>query len=58
MHNQYTDANLTMICFFTLIGSAQNKCLTAKLLQKGYWYHKLRKTCFLNFIADTIDFQI
>ena len=24
--------------------NAHNKCLTAKLLQQGYWYHKLRKT--------------
>ena len=24
--------------------NAQNKCLTAKLLQQGYRYHKLRKT--------------
>ena len=24
--------------------SARNKCLTAKLLQQGYRYHKLRKT--------------
>ena len=24
--------------------NARNKSLTAKLLQKGYWYHKLRKT--------------
>ena len=38
--------------------NARNKCLTAKLLQQGYRYHKLRKH-FLNFIADTIiDFQI
>ena len=26
--------------------NAQNKCLTAKLLQQGYRYHKLRKTYF------------
>ena len=24
--------------------NARNKCLTAKLLQQGYWYHKLRRT--------------
>ena len=24
--------------------NARNKSLTAKLLQQGYWYHKLRKT--------------
>ena len=24
--------------------NAPNKCLTAKLLQQSYWYHKLRKT--------------
>ena len=23
--------------------NARNKCLTAKLLKQGYWYHKLRK---------------
>ena len=23
--------------------NARNKCLTAKLLEQGYWYHKLRK---------------
>ena len=32
----------------------RNKCLTAKFLQQGYQYHKLRK-CFLNFIADTMS---
>ena len=26
--------------------NARNKCLTAKLLQQGYQYHKLRKTFF------------
>ena len=30
--------------------NARNKSLTAKLLQQGYWYHKLRKTS-PNFIA-------
>ena len=24
--------------------NARNECLTAKLLQQGYWYHKLQKT--------------
>ena len=24
--------------------NARNKCLTAKFLQQGYWYYKLRKT--------------
>ena len=26
------------------VADARNKCLTAKLLQQGYRYHKLRKT--------------
>ena len=34
---------------------ARNKCLTAKILQQGYRYHKLRKTFFLNFIVDTMS---
>ena len=34
--------------------NARNKSLTAKLLQQGYRYHKLRKT-FSNFIADTMN---
>ena len=34
--------------------NARNKSLTAKLLQPGYRYHKLRKT-FSNFIADTMN---
>ena len=29
---------------FTCYFNARNKCLTAKLLQEGYRYHKLRKT--------------
>ena len=32
----------------------RNKNLTAKLLQQGYRYDKLRKT-FSNFIADTVN---
>ena len=34
--------------------NARNKVLTAKLLQQGYRYHKIRKH-FLIFIADTMD---
>ena len=34
--------------------NARNKCITAKLLQQGYRYHKLRKQN-LNFIADTMN---
>ena len=34
--------------------NARNKGLTAKLLQQGYRYHKLRKT-FSKFIADTMN---
>ena len=33
---------------------ARNKSLTAKLLQHGYWYHKLQKA-FSNVIIDTLD---
>ena len=34
--------------------NARNKSLTAKLLQQGYRYHKLRKT-FSNFIVGTMN---
>ena len=36
--------------------NARNKILTGKLLHQGYRYHKLRKTFFQNFIADTMIF--
>ena len=32
------------VCNHVIDFKARNKCLTAKLLQQGYWYHKLRKT--------------
>ena len=32
------------VCSHVTDFNARNKCLTAKLLQKGYRYHKLRKT--------------
>ena len=32
------------VCNHVTDFNARNKCLTAKLLQQGYWYHKLRKT--------------
>ena len=32
------------VCNYVTDFSARNKCLTAKLLQQGYRYHKLRKT--------------
>ena len=36
--------------------NTRNKLLTEKkLLKKGYRYHKLRKTFYLNFIADTMS---
>ena len=35
--------------------NARNKSLTAKLLQQGYRYHKLRKT-FSKFFADHYEF--
>ena len=34
------------ICNHVTDFNARNKCLTAKLLQQGYRYHKLRKTFF------------
>ena len=34
--------------------NARNKCLTAKLLQQGYRYHKHQKP-FLNFIVNTMN---
>ena len=33
--------------------TARNKCLTAKLLQQGYRYYKLRKT-FSKFLSQTL----
>ena len=33
-----------IVCNHVTDFNARNKCLTAKLLQKGYRYHKLRKT--------------
>ena len=36
--------------------NARKKSLTAKLLQQGYCYHKLRKTP--NFIADTMNWLL
>ena len=32
------------VCNHVADFNARNKCLTAKLLQQGYRYHKLRKT--------------
>ena len=34
----------TRVCNHVTDFNARNKCLTAKLLQQGYRYHKLRKT--------------
>ena len=31
------------VCNHVTDFNARNECLTAKLLQQGYWYHKLRK---------------
>ena len=42
------------VCSHVADFNARNKCLTAKLLQQGYRYHKLRKH-FLNFIPDTMN---
>ena len=39
------------VCNHVTDFNARNKCLTAKLLQQGYRYHKL----FLIFIVDTMN---
>ena len=31
------------VCSHADVFNTRNKCLTAKLLKQGYWYHKLRK---------------
>ena len=41
------------VCMIVADFNARIKCLTDKLIQQSYRYHKLRKT-FRNFIADTI----
>ena len=44
------------VCNHVTDFNARNKCLTAKLLQQGYRYHKLQKEkTFLNFIVDTMN---
>ena len=35
--------------------NTRTKCITSKLLNQGYRYHKLRKVFFPNFIADTMN---
>ena len=35
---------ISQLIRFARVCNARNKCLTAKLLQQGYRYHKLRKT--------------
>ena len=42
------------VCTHNADFNTRNKCLTAKLLQQGYRYHKLRKM-FLNFITDIMN---
>ena len=42
------------VCNHVTDFNARNKCFTAKLLQQGYRYHKLRKH-FRNFIVDTMN---
>ena len=42
------------VCNHVTDFNARNKSLTAKLLQQGYRYHKLRKT-FSKFIVDTMN---
>ena len=55
LENEYHDRKLKIkvhisVIWFARVSShmadfnARNKCLTAKLLQQGYRYHKLRKT--------------
>ena len=57
----FLDCDVSSLCFFVYISQlirfatacnrvadffARNKCLTTKLLQHGYLYHKLRKNMF------------
>ena len=50
----YTLIRFARVCNPVTDFNARNKCLTAKLLQQGYLYHKLRKH-FLSFIVDTMN---
>ena len=46
LHMVYTFRNLfARVCNHVTAFNTRNKCLTAKLLQQGYRYHKLQKTC-------------
>ena len=45
------------VCNHVADFNARNKCLTAKLLQKGHRYHKLRKT-FSKFYRRHYEFQM
>ena len=42
------------VCNHVTDFNARNKCLTAKLIQQSYRYHKLRKT-FSKFYRDTMN---
>ena len=42
--SQLTCIRFASVCNHVTDFNARNKCLTAKLLQQGYRYHKLRKT--------------
>ena len=42
--SQLTCIRFARVCNHVTDFNARNKCLTAKLLQQGYRYHKLRKT--------------
>ena len=46
------------VCNHVTDFNARNKCLTAKLLQQGYRYHKLRKTFSKFYRRHWIDFQL
>ena len=46
--------NVTDLCLLVPFQRSNYKCLTAKLLQQGYRYHKIRKT-FSKFIVDTMN---
>ena len=45
----------TLVCSHVDDFNNRNKCLTAKLLKRGYRYHKLRKFFFQSSIADTMN---
>ena len=47
----------TRVCNHVADFNARNRCLTAKLLQQGYRYHKLRKHFFLIYHGHELIFK-